>query len=278
MRIVVTGATGNVGRPLVRTLAAAGHEVTAVARRPASGPDLPGVRALGADIAEPSGLREPLDGAAALFLLTSGDFLGAGGDVGPVLEAAANGGVRRVVLLSSQGVATGRHPAGIEDAVTGSGLAWTILRPGGFASNALRWAPGVRSGRTIAAPFGDVALPVVDPRDIADVAVAALTGDGRSGAVHELTGPEAVTPRQQAEAIAGAVGLPIRFAGLTRAEAREEMLRFMPGPVAESTLGILGEPSPREQQVSPAVAEVLGRPARSFADWARANREAFLPA
>src|SRR5690242_17073823 len=108
--IVVTGATGNVGRPLVRTLAGAGEKVTAVSRA-ISARDVPtGVRHEQADLARPESLASVLDGADVLFLLTSGDFMAAGGSVSDVLDVARAGGIRRVVLLSSQGVATGSHP------------------------------------------------------------------------------------------------------------------------------------------------------------------------
>src|SRR4051812_22998076 len=118
--IVVTGATGNVGRPLVRALVAAGEQVTAVSRG-ISAPDVPaGVRHQQADLAQPKSLASALDGAEALFLLTSGDFISAGGNVGDVLDIARAGGIRRVVLLSSQGVATGSHPSTLEDPVTQS--------------------------------------------------------------------------------------------------------------------------------------------------------------
>ncbi|GHF08702.1 NmrA family transcriptional regulator [Amycolatopsis deserti] len=268
---VVTGATGNVGRPLVEALAKTGAQVTAVSRT-----EVPlGVRHVRADLTEPETLKPALDGAVALFLLTSPDFLAAGGDLGRVVEIARASGVRRVVLLSSQGVATGRHPAGLEEAVTASGLEWTLLRPGGFHSNTFGWAEMVRTRRTVAAPFGDVALPTVDPVDIAEVAAAAMRRDGHAGQVYTLTGPEPVSPRQQTAAIAEAVGEPVRFAELSRAEARAWMLQFMPESVAESTLDILGAPKPVEQQVSPDVERVLQRPARSFAEWALANVAVF---
>lgn len=273
--IVVTGATGNVGRPLVRALVAAGEEVTAVSRGTA-GPDVPeGVRHVRADLAEPEGLRPALAGAEALFLLTSGEYLGSGGDLGGVLGAARSAGVRRVVLLSSQGVGTGRHPAHLEDAVRQSSPAWTVLRPGGFASNALRWAGGVRAERTVAAPFADVALPVVDPVDIAEVAAAALRDPGHDRRTYVLTGPAPITPRQQVSAIGEALGEPVRFVEQGREEARSLMLRFMPEPVVESTLAILGAPTAAEQEVSPHVEHVLGRPPRTFATWAQHNAAAF---
>ncbi|GAA4566500.1 NAD(P)H-binding protein [Micromonospora coerulea] len=273
--IVVTGATGNVGRPLVRALAAAGEPVTAVSRQVTAADLPPGVRPMAADLAEPAGLKAALDGAEALFLLLTGDLLAGGADPGGILDAARDAGVRRVVFLSSQGVATGRHPAGLEQAVTASGLDWTVLRPGGFHSNALQWAGTVRQQRLVAAPFGDVALPTVDPADIAEVAAVALRAPGHAGRTYELTGPEPVSPRRQAAAIGQALGEPVRFVEQTAEQARAHLLRFMPEPVVEATLAILGTPTAAEQRVSPDVAHVLGRPPRPFAEWARRTVDAF---
>ncbi|MER5318194.1 SDR family oxidoreductase [Streptosporangium roseum] len=284
--IVVTGATGNVGRTLVRLLAEAGEPVTAVSRN-ISESDVPrGVPAVAADLTDPATLRPALDGADALFLLISGDFTSAAGDpsdvVSELLDDAKAGGVGRIVLLSSQGVATRPHSSShgstgrsIEDAVRRSGMDWTILRPGGFDSNTYAWAESVRTRRTVAAPFGDVGLPFIDPADIAEVAAAALRVDGHAGQVYELTGPALTTPRQRAEAIGAALGEPLRFIEQTREEARAQMLEFMPEPVVETTLAIIGEPTPAEQRVSPDVEQVLGRAPRTFADWAQRNAAAF---
>lgn len=199
-----------------------------------------------------------------------------------ILDAAKAGGARRVVLLSSIGVASrsdseshGGTGLALDRAVRESGMDWTVLRAGGFASNAYAWAEPVRTRRTVAAPLAGIGLPVIDPADIADVAAPALHEDGHAGQVHELTGPALTTPRQQAEALAEALGEPVRFIELTREEAREQMLAFMPAPVVETTLTILGEPNAAELRLSPAVEQILGRPPRTFADWARRHIAAF---
>ena len=256
--IMVVGATGNVGAPLVRMLAEAGEEVTAVSRRIAEAP--PGVVVRQGELSS-------LDvaGVSAVFLMTPPGFQGSGE---AVLDRVRAAGVERVVLLSSQGVGTGRHPAAFEEAVRSSGPKWTILRPAGFASNAFQWAESVRTRREIAAPFAEVALPVIDPEDIASVAAAALLSPSHEGRTYELTGPAPVSPRDQAAAIGSAIGEPVRFVEQSPEEARSVLLGFMPPEVADSTLAILGAPTPGEQRVSPDVSRVLGRPPRPFAEWA----------
>lgn len=277
--IVVTGATGNVGRPLTRALVEAGQQVTTVSRHAAAAPD--GGRHVVADLAEPAGLEPALAGAKALFLLLSGDLHAAGANPSDIIAKAAASGVRRVVLLSTLGVVT--RPFGttriamraLEDMLRESGLDWAILRPGGFASNALWWAESVRAQQVVAAPFGDTGVPIIDPADIAEVAAACLVDDRHTGGVYELTGPEVITPRRQTEAIAAALGTPVRFHELTRDEAKAGMSQSMPAELADDTLDILSSPSPAELRVSPDVERVLGRAPRSFADWAARNIAAF---
>ncbi|MDN3061014.1 NAD(P)H-binding protein [Streptomyces sp. SRF1] len=277
--IVVTGATGNIGRPLTRALAEAGQQVTAVSRHTAAVPN--GVRHVAADLAEPAGLKPALSGAKALFLLLSGDLHTTGASPADIIGEAAVSGVRRVVLLSTLGVVT--RPFGptriamraLEDTLRESGLEWAILRPGGFASNALWWAESVRTQQAVAAPFGDVGVPIIDPADIAEVAAACLLDDRHTGGVYELTGPEVITPRQQTEAIAAALGSPVRFDELTREEAKAAMTQNMPAELADDTLDILGSPNPAELRISPDVQRILGRAARPFADWAARNVAAF---
>lgn len=270
--IVVTGATGNVGRPLVEALAAAGEQVTAVSRKNAEVPA--GVHFRQADLITPESIENTLRGADSLFLLTAADFLAAG-DIDAVVEVVRRAGVRRVVLLSSQGVGTRRHSPHLEHAIRQSGLEWTVLQPGNFDSNALQWAHSVRTRREVAAPFGDIGLPAVDPADIAAVAALALREPGHGGNTYTLTGPVAITPRQQTETIANLLGEPVRFTELSRGQARDQMVQYMPEPVVEATLGVLGTPTEAEQRVSPDIERLLGRPPRTFADWAERNIAAF---
>ncbi|WP_225100176.1 NAD(P)H-binding protein [Streptomyces sp. CoH27] len=271
--IVVTGATGNVGRALVAELVEAGEAVTAVARRVRNEDVPPGVQAVAADLGNPETLGPALEGAKALFLLVAGE------DPAGILRRAAAAGVARVVLLSSQGVGTRpeayAHAAGFEAAVAASGLPFTVLRSGGLASNALAWAEPVRRHRTAAAPFADVALPFVDPADVAAAAAVVLREDGHDGATYTLTGPEPTTPRQRAAALAEALGEPVTFVEQSREAARAQMLQFMPAAVAEGTLAVLGTPTPQEQTASGDVERLLGRPAIPFAAWAARHAAAF---
>jgi uncharacterized protein YbjT (DUF2867 family) len=279
--IVVTGATGNVGRPLVRLLAKAGEQVTAVSRRVTSA-DVPAtVQAAPADLASAPALRPALEGADAVFLAPAGELLASAGSPGDLIEVIKESGARRVVLLSSQ--ASHTRPQAIsharlrdfEHAVTTSGLSWTVLRPGGFASNTLAYIPSIRTARTVAAPFGDVGLPLIDPADIAEVAAAALRDDRHAGHTYVLTGPSLVSPRQQAAALGTVLGSRLDFTELTRDQALAAMVQFMPEPVAHGTLDILGAPTQEEQSISPDAEKILGRAPRSFAEWAQRNIAAF---
>ncbi len=276
--IVIIGATGNVGRPLVHTLADNGCAVTAMSRIDPGG--LPaGAVHFSADPTEPESLRPGFSGAQAVYLLLpdGGNRLSPRG----IVEAMVAAGVRRVVLQSSQAAGTRPElPAydGIrefERAVQDSAVDWTILRPGGFSSNVLQWAAPIRARRAVVAPFADVGLPIVDPVDIAAMAAATLTSDGHAGSIYSVTGPAAITPRQQVRAIGDALGEPVTFAEQSRAEARTAMVQFMPEQIADSTLAIIGTPTPEEQRPAPDLERVLGRPAASFDSWVAGNLQAF---
>ena len=164
-------------------------------------------------------------------------------DVAAVMHEAKAAGIERAVVVSSQAVLTrpespshGVVMRNVEEAVVGSGLEWTVLRPSGFASNAYAWVDIVREHRVTKAPFGDVGLPVIHPTDIAAVAAAAPCSSAHSGDAYVLTGPELVTPRQQAGAISEAIGERVDFVELSRAQAHERMTQFIPADVVETTL------------------------------------------
>ncbi|MGE7385786.1 SDR family oxidoreductase [Streptomyces sp. NPDC004126] len=279
--IVVTGATGNIGRTLVPLLAEAGEEVVAVSRQPHPAGLRAGVRHAQADVGDAAGMRPVLDGADAFFILLGGELNGHGESPEALLDAAEEAGVKRVVLLSSQinstrpEVLSHTRLREFEAAVRASGPDFTILRPGGFASNASAWAESVRTKRAVFAPFGDVALPVIDPADIAGVAAAALREDGHAGRTYELTGPEAISPRRQAAVISRALGEDVAFVELSREDAHAHMAQFMPEEVIGGTLDVLGVPLPAEREISPDVERVLHRPAGSFGDWVARNLPAF---
>lgn len=277
--IVVTGATGNVGQPLVRMLAEAGEKVTAVSRR-ASEDQLDGVQHVAADMTDLTSLAAAFQGAEKLFLLFSPGSFAA--DVPGILLAAKDAGIQHVVLLSSQGVATrpesashGQFGKAIEVAVQESGMAWTFLRPGGFQSNAFAWADQVRGERIVSAPFGDVGVPFIDPEDIAAVAAAVLREDQHAGRTYVLNGPISETPRDRARVLSEILGEPVRFVDQTPEEARAQMLGFMPPDAVETTLAILGDPTEDELRLSPDVEQVLGRAPHPFAAWAQRNIAAF---
>lgn len=279
--ITVTGATGNIGRPLVNLLADAGHRVTALARGTSPLPARDGVDRVAADLSDLASLRHGLDGAKALFLLVTGDALAEGLDAEGLLGQAREAGVRRLVLLSSQLAAT--RPASVthaafadlEGAVRASGLNWTILRPAGFMSNDLWWAPTVAAQRTVLSPYADVALPVVAPFDVAAVAAEALAGDGHDGRTYTLTGPESLSPRRRVELLGAALGERLTLVELDREAARAALVEQMPEPIADGTLDVLGHPLPDEQTVTTAVADLVGRPATPYAAWARHVAGAF---
>ncbi|WP_066948635.1 SDR family oxidoreductase [Streptomyces lushanensis] len=279
--ITVTGATGNIGRTLVDLLAGAGEEVVAVSRRPQPEHRVAGVRWAQADVGDAGSVRSALTGARALFLLLGGELNSRGESPDALLDAATDAGIERVVLVSSQVGATRPEAPSharlreFEAAVRASGRDFTFLRPGGFASNAFAWAETVRTRRTVFAPFGDVALPVVDPADIAAVAATVLREDGHAGRVYELTGPELISPRRQAAAIAEALGEKVTFVELSREDAHARMAQFMPEQVVTGTLDVLGVPLPAEQKISPDVETVLHRPARPFGEWAARNLPMF---
>lgn len=270
--ILVTGATGNAGGALVRTLAGEGAEVRALVRRDV---DLPAELAFG-DLNDPDSVADALGGARGVFLLSGYDRMA------ETLAAIARAGVEHVVLLSASAAEAAdvsnpvsKYHVESEALVRESGVPWTILRPRTFMSNTLRWTDQVKSGNVVRDSFPDVAVATVDPLDIAAVAAASFTGKGHDGQVYGLTGPEALRPAERVRILGAVLGRELRFDGFTDEEARARMLEQMPEAYAEAFMGFFARGELDESTVLPTVEQVTGRPPRTFERWAEANVEAF---
>ncbi|MER5962892.1 NAD(P)H-binding protein [Streptomyces sp. NPDC002057] len=272
--ILVAGATGNVGGELLRQLRDEEVPVRALSRDPGRAALPAGVDVVGGDFASPESLVKAFSGVDALFLMMSGNEVA-------VVEEAVRAGIRRIVLLSSVAVETrpdsliGRVHRDAERAVEESGLEWTFLRPGQFASNTRAWASQIAVGDVVRTPFARVGLPAVHPGDIAAVARTALTRDGHAGEIYPLSGPRPVTPVEQVAAIGEAIGRKLRHEEISAERAGEEMAAFMPAEIVAATLDFLGDPTVTETEALPTVEKVTGRPARTFARWARDNADGF---
>lgn len=277
--ILVTGATGNVGRRVVERLVAAGHGVRAVTRDPSRANLAPGVEAVAADLADPQSLRPHLDGVTAVFLIWPFVDSAAAVELAPrVAEVLAAAGTPRVVYLSAASAEADPDSfwAVVERAIASSGQPWTMLRPTGIATNALGWAAAIRAEGVVRWPYGDAARSMVHEDDIAAVAVEALTRDGHDKQIYVLTGPRTVTQAEQVRLIGEAIGRDLRWQDVP-ADAVRPMLAAAMGSAAFADAALTGWASfvQTPEQVTGDVEAILGRPARTFAEWAADHRADF---
>lgn len=277
--IVITGATGPVGRELVGLLTGSGAHVRAVARDPHGLPD--GIEPVRADLRDPATLDAAFAGADAVFLLWPGPAVdGADAAIDAIARHAG-----RVVFLSALGVPesdpAGPPPEGLFHArlewlIRRTSLEWTFLRAGGFATNTLGWAEEIRATGTVHWVHGGAARSLIHEADIAAVAAKALTEDGHAGVGYELTGPSVVTQTEQVRLIGEAIGRPLRWVELSEVDARTRLREqgwppeFIDGALAHWAR-IVTEPEP----VTDTVEKLTGAPARSFAQWAGEHADAF---
>jgi uncharacterized protein YbjT (DUF2867 family) len=280
--ILVTGATGNVGRELVRELDARGAEFRILVRDPARAAGLPATaeRATG-DLDDPATLTQAFAAADRLFLLTPGIGLD---HTRHAVAAARAAGVRHLVLLSSFNVlgdpmpAMGRWHHEREQMIRASGIPATYLRPGGFMTNAFDWLPTIRAGGHVLDPTGPGRYAPIDPADIAAVAALALTGDGHQDKEYVLTGDEALTVADQARILSAATGLDIK---VREPAMRDDAVRarFPNGaPRALADAIIEGFNLMRADTTgfrTDTVRRLLGRKPRAFTDWCTRNADAF---
>jgi len=279
--VLVTGATGNVGRQVVSQLLAMGARVRALTRKPASAELPQAVEIMHGDFSDPQSLPESLAGVGSVFLVWRGLPVAAAGGVVDWIAKHA----RRVVFLSSSAVRDdlerqtnpiGQIHADVESLIHKSGLEWTFLRPGGFATNSLMWwGAQIRAGDVVRWPYGAAAMAPIHESDIAAVAVRALTGTGHSGSRLVLTGPELLTQADQVRLIGEVIGRRLRFEELPLESARQQMMAFMPAPIVDMLLASLSSLVTDPPPITNTVRELTGVEARTFLEWVKDHAKDF---
>lgn len=231
MTILISGATGNVGSELARSLSRRGVSFRAVVRSPERASalvGLPGAEVVRGDLDDAASLERALAGVTRAFLLT-GSSERAEEQQRRFVEAARGAGVRHVVKLS-QWAADARSPvrflryhAAVEAAIRDAGMAYTFLRPNLFMQGLLGFRESIIVKGQFFAAAGDAKISVVDVRDIAEAAAASLVGEGHEGKVYDLTGPEALTHAEMAAELGTALGRPVSFVDVAPAAMRDAL-------------------------------------------------------
>ncbi|MGW6332049.1 NAD(P)H-binding protein [Nocardia rhamnosiphila] len=260
MAILVTGATGNIGRKVVDQLLVRGAtDIRALTVDPAKAALPAGVDAVRGYLRRPETLPAAFDGVDRMYLASIQD------GVDEVVEVARAAGVRHIVDLSGE---PDSWWGAIATAVEASGIAWTHLWPGDFMENTGMWAQQIRETGAVREPDPEAGSTPIAMDDIAAVAAVALTGDGHHGRAYELTGPERLSRAELVREIAAALGRTIDFVRVTP----EETVRAL-GPamgdnaqwyVENVLIGLDGHTLPPNRVVE----EIIGRPATTFAQWA----------
>ena len=279
--VLVTGATGRVGRAVVAQLLDAGVPVRALTRRPATAGLPAAVEVVAGDLTAPESLDAALQGVGAVFLLWT-----APPGTAPAVVGRLASHTRRVVFLSSphktphpffqQPNPMARFHAEVERLIAAAGLESTIIRPGMFASNArFWWAPAIREGDVVRWPYAAAETAPIDERDVAAVAARALYQEGHTGGDYVLTGPESLSQAEQVSVIGAALGRQIRFEELSPDEFRRETAGRWPGPVVDMLLAAWGATIGRPAFVTSTVSDVVGSPPRTFRQWVSDHADAF---
>lgn len=260
--ILVTGATGKVGRRLVTQLLAAGHHVRALTRDPSAARLPAGAEVVAGDLADTASLTGVFDGVRAVHLITFGGWepLTNGKQL---LDLALAGGVRRATVL--QGDVTASP---LEEVLMASELEWTRLAPVEFMDNMLDWAEPVRTEGVVREGFAGTPSSCVHPADIAAVAAVALTTEGHAGRQLWLTGPEALTPRDKTRIIGEVLSRDLTFVELSRDEViKRWRAQGYDDETVQWFLAMSEHPPVEGRTVSSTVRDVTGVPARTFRQW-----------
>ena len=269
---LITGATGNVGREVVKLLLAEGRKVAAVSRNPARTIFPPEAQLIKGDPSRPATLATAFDGIGAV-LLAPRALAGAAREL---VSLAVSKGVRRAVVLSAVTVQLGggyRRFADefreIEHAVRVSGLEWTLLRSADYASNAMAWAEQIRVGNVVRGAYGDSATSTIHEWDVAAVVARSLVDPTHAGQTFVLTGPQSLTQRDKVQSIGHAIGKKLTWEEIPPDQVRHAMLaRGLPEDVPDRMLGYLADHVRQPGPSSDTVERLLQRPALTFNEWA----------
>lgn len=280
---LITGATGNIGRELVSQLLSQGEQVRVMTRDPGRAQIWAQHKEIvSGDFEDLESLKRALDGVEAVFLLTRGDEAGNAHIENFLAAASTQSSLKRVVLLSNLGAGLKSNPlshghAWREQRVKDSGLPLTVLRPGSFMSNTLRWASGIQRDGTVIHSNGQGRTAPIAPADIAAVAVRALTSGDWTGQTLELTGPEALTTPEQVNILSNVIGYPIKTLERDIPTTVQAMIHNGMPPDFAAAMGQVIEGLRRGEAdlITDTVERVTGRAPQRFYDWAQERKQAW---
>ena len=283
--ILITGATGSNGTELVKLLSSRGVPARAMIRSREGAKALAaleGVELVVGDFDDPASIERALQGVERAFLLTNSTERAEAQQLGFV-DAARRTGLKHIVKLSqfaadaNSPVRFLRYHAAVERAIVDCGIAYTFLRPNLYMQGLLAFRASIKSTGKFFAAAGDAKVSVVDVRDNAAAAAAALTEPGHEGRVYDLTGPEALTHAEMAARLSEAVGRPITFVDIPPAAMQDALLDAgFPRWQAEGLLEDYAHYRRDEASaVRPGVQQATGKPARPFSDFAQDYASAF---
>jgi uncharacterized protein YbjT (DUF2867 family) len=280
--ILVTGASGKIGRSLVNQLVAAGHRPRAMVRASTVMDFGPGVDTVVVDYRDEASLVRALDGIEGVFLMAPVPLLAEHSSA--MVAAIRRSRVKHVALLSSlslemdHGNLFREEHAAAESAVMALDRGWTVLRAGELMSNALAWAPAIKTAQMVEPFVRNIPCARIDPFDVAAVASRVLTApaEGHAGNIYALTGDEATTPEACVNDLAGLLGVTLRYSDLSDDQAEQAWARmFGDTPEARERIRCLRETDLPWLQPRPTTRQVLGRTTRPFGQWTTENLSAF---
>lgn len=283
-KVLVTGATGTVGREVVTRLAVEGVEVRAAARHPqmlALPEEL--VETMAMDLRNPADLDRALEDVEQIFYLSPLDETMVE-HAALTVERAQAQGVRRLVRLSALGVESRRKitlakvHGEVERLIRGSGMEWTFLRPNAFMQNFITyWGDSIRKENAFFIPQGQGRVSIIDARDIADVAVVAITEASHAGKVYELTGPEALSNYDIARTLSAVLGREISYRDIPAEDARSALITQGMSEWMVNVILELFEMSAADEaaEVTDTVEQLTGKPPIRFESFVRDFRHAF---